>query len=100
MGLFSRWAKYIQTVRKDQPVAKKAVRESRLLVEILESRVLPANFLPGNLAVLQAAASASNTTASILELSPTTANQAAPVQTVSVSGSGASAIRISGSAAT
>ncbi len=55
-------------------------------------------FTPGNLVALQAAASAANTTASILELSPATAAQASAINTVAISGSGANALRISGSA--
>ena len=48
-------------------------------LEVLEDRIVPANFTSGDLVVLQAAASASNTTGSILELSPTTVNQSSPV---------------------
>ena len=55
-------------------------------------------FTAGNLAVLQAAASANNTTCSILELNPATAAQPSAVNTVAISGTGASALRISGSA--
>ena len=54
-------------------------------------------FTAGNLAVLQAAASVNNTTCSILELSPSVA-QVSPINTVAISGSGANALRISGSA--
>jgi hypothetical protein len=53
-------------------------------------------FTAGNIAVLQAAASVSNTTASILELSGTAAGS--PVQTIAVPSSGANSIRVSGSA--
>ena len=57
-------------------------------------------FTPGNLAVLLAAASANNTTCSLLELSPATANQATPVNTLAINGTtGSSALRFSGSAA-
>jgi len=63
-----------------------------------KSRLSPAAaFTAGNLAVLQAAASANNTTASIVELSPTTP-ASNPVQTIAISGTGANALRISGSA--
>jgi hypothetical protein len=55
-------------------------------------------FTTGNLVVLQAAASAANTTCSILELNPATAAQGSPVNTVAISGTGANALRISGSA--
>lgn len=56
-----------------------------------------AAFAAGNLAVLQAAASANNTTASIVELSPTTPGLN-PVQTIAIDGTGANAVRFSGSA--
>ncbi len=56
-----------------------------------------AAFTNGNLAVLQAAASASNTTASIVELIPMT-SAGNPVQTIPISGAGANALRFSGSA--
>lgn len=53
------------------------------------------NFTSGNLAVaLAASATANNTTVSIVELSPSTANQSSPVQTVSVDGG---SYRVSGS---
>jgi predicted extracellular nuclease len=55
-----------------------------------------AAFTLGNLVVLQAATNANNTTASILELSASTANQSSPVQTLAIPGTGANAIRISG----
>jgi Carboxypeptidase regulatory-like domain/Protein of unknown function (DUF3616) len=55
-----------------------------------------AAFTNGNLAVLQVAASLSNTTASIVELSPTSGGN--PVQTIAISGTGANALRFSGSA--
>jgi hypothetical protein len=63
-----------------------------------KSRVSPAAaFTAGNLAVLQAAASANNTTAAIVEVNPTTP-AANPVQTIPIGGTGASALRFSGSA--
>jgi len=58
-----------------------------------------APFTQGNLAVLQAdAASSKNTTATIVELSPTTPNQT-PTHTIAIAGTGADALRFSGSAA-
>jgi hypothetical protein len=51
-------------------------------------------FTPGSLAVLQAAAAVSNTTASILELSKT----GTLVQSIDIAGTGANALRFSGSA--
>jgi len=56
-------------------------------------------FTAGNLAVLQMAASASNTTASIIELKPYI-NQTSAVYSFSLSGTGSNALRFSGSAAT
>ncbi len=94
MGLFSRWS------ASRKPIRKKLSSTSRLVIEVLENRIVPTNFTAGDLAVLQAAASANNTTASILELSPSVPNQSAAVLTVGISGTGTNAIRISGSAAT
>jgi hypothetical protein len=61
---------------------------------------LRAAFTAGNLAVFSAdSASANNTTFTILELSPSTANQASPVNSIPINGtSGPSALRTSGSA--
>src|SRR5262249_9178943 len=55
---------------------------------------------PGNLAVFSAdSASANNTTFTILELSPSTANQSSPVNSIPINGtSGPNALRSSGSA--
>ncbi|WP_305852048.1 ExeM/NucH family extracellular endonuclease [Tolypothrix sp. PCC 7910] len=53
-----------------------------------------APFTAGNLVVLQAAASASNTTASFLEINPALTNQTSPVQVIAAP----NGIRISGSA--
>jgi hypothetical protein len=59
---------------------------------------LHAQFMPGNIAVFTASASANNTTGSIIELNTTTANQAA-VNTYLVNGTtGSDALRFSGSA--
>ncbi len=59
-----------------------------------------AAFTAGNLAVFSAdAASANNTTFTILELSPATANQSSPVNSISINGTtGPNALRTSGSA--
>jgi hypothetical protein len=59
-----------------------------------------AAFTAGNLAVFSAdTASANNTTFTILELSPTTANQSSPVNSIPINGAtGADALRTSGSA--
>ncbi|BCU78752.1 esterase-like activity of phytase family protein [Luteolibacter sp. LG18] len=57
-----------------------------------------AAFTAGNIAVLQADnASANNTTATIVELNPATANQT-PANTLAIPSTGSSALRISGSA--
>jgi hypothetical protein len=68
-----------------------------LRVEALEARDVPANFTAGNIAVLQLANTTNNTTGSILELSPSTANQSSPVQTISIAATGINAIRFSDS---
>ena len=58
--------------------------------------VKAANFTSGNLAVIVAAsATANNTTASVIELSSSTASQSSPVQTISIDGN---SYRVSGSA--
>ncbi|MGH7972850.1 MAG: DUF1533 domain-containing protein, partial [Limisphaerales bacterium] len=53
----------------------------------------PANFTPGNLAVLQLDQVANNTTFSIIELKPSTAGQATPVNIVPISATGTNALR-------
>ncbi|MBK6641652.1 MAG: hypothetical protein IPG39_10640 [Bacteroidetes bacterium] len=55
------------------------------------------SFNSSSIAVLVAAASASNTTVSVVELDKVTAGQS-PIQTISIPGTGANAIRVSGSA--
>ena len=55
------------------------------------------SFGSNNLAVLVAAASANNTTVSVIELDKTTANQT-PIQTIAIGSTGTDAIRVSGSA--
>ena len=54
------------------------IHKSRLFIEPLEVRLVPANFTtPGDLAILDlASASATNTTGAVLELNPSNANQA------------------------
>ncbi len=69
-----------------------------IVTESLEDRQLLTAFIAGDIAVLQVDASASNTTASIVELNTTTANQTA-VQTIVINGtSGSNSLRFSGSA--
>src|SRR5215213_8494881 len=78
---------------------KKAHPPAHLSIESLEDRVVPAAFTPGNLAVVLTAPSfvANNTIASVIELNPTLANQT-PSNIIAIPGTGANAIRISGSA--
>ena len=57
-------------------------------------------FTPGNLAVLQEDVDANNSTFSILELNPATANQSAPVNTFPISATGTNAMRMASSATT
>lgn len=68
-----------------------------LFVFILSSSVLHAQFTPGNLVALQAEASANNTTCSVIEFNATSAGQSAVTTTV-IDGTGANALRFSGSA--
>lgn len=56
-----------------------------------------AQFSAGNLAFLQADASANNTTGSIIEINTTSTNQSA-ITTIAIDGTGANALRFSGSA--
>lgn len=55
-------------------------------------------FTDGHLAAVVVAASASNTTASVIDVDPTLTNQTSPVTTFAVPATGTSAIRVSGSA--
>ena len=57
-------------------------------------------FTPGNLAVEFCANTSSSSTFSIVELSPGTANQTTPVNTIAIPSTGATALRQSASAAT
>ena len=68
--------------------------------EMLEDRVMPANFTAGDLVVLDlASASATNTTGSLLELNPSTANQSSGgVQgLISIPSTGSNPLRFSAS---
>jgi hypothetical protein len=73
---------------------KRILLSASLLVGIFFS-AKSQTFTAGNIAVLVAAASANNTTASIAELNSTTANQSSPVNTFPIDGS---ILRFSGSA--
>jgi hypothetical protein len=86
------------SIKKNKRRAAKARLEAALamVLEAMESRVM-LSFTPGNIAVLDLAAASTNTTGSIIELSPTAANQSAPVQTVGISATGANALRFSDS---
>ena len=69
-----------------------------LLISLIAiSSISWAQTAQNNLMIIQADASASNTTCSLLELSPTNINQL-PINTIAVSGTGTNAIRVSGSA--
>src|SRR5262245_61512925 len=84
---------------KPLPKTNKFFKNTRMSVETLEDRTTPAAFTPGDLLVLQTDPSAvtSNTTFSIVELDPSTAAQT-PSNTIAIDGTGANALRISGSA--
>jgi len=71
-----------------------------LMLLMMQFRSNSQTFTAGNLAVFQVAASTTNTTGSILEISPNTAGQTAAVNTYNILGTGATALRFSGSAAT
>ncbi len=57
-------------------------------------------FSPGNLAVFQLDVASKNSTFSILELSPSTVNQSAPVNTFAISATGSNALRNASSGTT
>jgi hypothetical protein len=76
---------------------QKRERYAILRVEALEARDVPASFTAGNIAVLDLAAATTNTTGTILELSPSTSNQSTPVQSIGIASTGGSAIRFSDS---
>lgn len=67
-------------------------------VNLAVSGQVNGNFTAGNLLVIRANGTGSNTTASVLELLPNIAGQTTPIQTVDIPGSGSGAIRVSGSA--
>jgi hypothetical protein len=60
----------------------------------------PVSFTPGNLAVFQIDTLGNNTTFSIIEVSPSTARQTAPVNIVPISATGTNALRQSDAGAT
>jgi hypothetical protein len=68
------------------------------LLLVSGSRLEAAPFTAGNLAVIQAAASANNTTMSVVEVNLSGATPTTPVQTITIPGTGTNAFRISGSA--
>jgi len=68
------------------------------LLALFSATAMAGNFTNGKLAVLQVAASANNTTGSVLEINPATAAPQTPSNTVVISGAGTDAIRFSGSA--
>ena len=74
-----------------------SMRKLLLAIFLLVSTISFSQFTSGNLALLQADASASNTTCSIIEINKTTPAQSA-ITTVAIDGTSASALRFSGSA--
>jgi len=80
---------------KKNTICKSAL--AALLVLCSTSASAQQTFGSGNLAVLLAAASANNTTVSVLELDKVTSNQTA-IQTIAIPATGTDAIRVSGSA--
>ncbi len=90
-----RWFRRLNKTLKD--TSRRPVRQTRkqLNIEMLEDRTLPAAFTPGDIAVLQLATASSNTTGSILELSPSTSGQSSPVQTINIDSSDSNALRFS-----
>ena len=89
-------SKYFQT-----SLTKKTFFSALSLIILIflqgQSGIAQTAFNSNNLAVVVAAASASNTTASVVEINKTSASQTA-VQTIAIPGTGTNAIRVSGSA--
>jgi uncharacterized protein YjiK len=80
-------------------IPKNPLRLALLAGAMILSSLQAAPFSAGNLAVVQAAASANNTTASVVEVSPASTTPTTPIQTIAVDGTTLpNAIRISGSA--
>ena len=78
----------------------KQVKKLLLLVLILAIHLFnyaQSTFTTGNIVFLQAEASASNTTANIIEINTTSASQTA-IRTIAIDGTGTNALRFSGSA--
>ncbi len=98
-GFWQRWMRQLRDGVRPSSLRKADRRRSKRTIprlEALEARETPANFTAGNIAVLDLAAASTNTTGSILELSPS-ANQSSPVQTIGVASTGTNAIRFSDS---
>ena len=79
----------IWLLRLKKKLANPSQRPSRrpriqLRLEIFEDRVVPASFTAGDIAVLQLASTADNTTGTIVQLAPSGANQTNPM-TVNIS---------------
>jgi hypothetical protein len=79
------------------PAQSHVVFAAAVTVEAMEERVLMTAFTQGNLAVLDLATNTSNSSGSILELSPSTAAQLTPVQTIAIPATGVNAMRFSNS---
>ena len=75
----------------------KILKTLLVLVTLCSPSLVWGQFTAGNIAVLVAAASATNTTCSVVELNKTGTNQTA-LTTNTISGTGSNAIRVSGSA--
>ena len=73
------------------------VLTAAVLLAMAPAGLRAAAFTPGDLAMVVAAASANNTTCSVVEINTTTSAQSA-IQTIGIAGTGTSAIRVSGSA--
>lgn len=85
-------------IKMKKTILTKTIAMAMAMVSVIIAFTAKAQtFTNGNLAVFVAAASASNTTGSIVELNTTTAGQTA-VNTYVIGGTGASAMRFSGSA--
>ena len=99
-SFWKRWLNRLQSHLGTPSRRAKPRRGKRtiLRLEALEDRTVPTAFTPGDIAVVDlAVAGSKNTTASILELNPTTANQTSPVQIISIASTGTDAMRFSDS---
>ncbi len=96
MIVWRNWLRRLKTIFANSSQRPYPRPRTQLQLEILEDRMVPAAFTPGDIAVLQLASTSNNTTGSILELNPATANQS-PVQTISIASTGTNPLRFSDS---